>query len=317
MSLVTYDLMGNKRDKVQLAIDRFRAFEPPDGYYLAFSGGKDSQCIYHLAEMAGVKFDAHYRVTSVDPPELIRFIKKQYPDVSIDIPHDKYGKPVNMWNLIPRKLMPPTRMSRYCCSELKESGGMGRLTVTGVRASESVNRAKQSGIVKMLAPKKTDLDAAKQNGAKFSMLRGGGIVLNYDDAATRRTVEQCFRTRKTLLNPIIDWTEEDVWEFLNGIAQVPHCELYDQGWKRLGCIGCPLSCNREAELERYPQYKAAYMRAFGRMIEARKTKGKRTNFANAQAVMDWYLEKKTQTTLDGQIGFEEFMDNSEIQEREE
>ena len=60
MALVTYDLMGNKRDKVQEAINRFKAFVPEDGYYLAFSGGKDSQCIYHLAKMAGVKFDAHY-----------------------------------------------------------------------------------------------------------------------------------------------------------------------------------------------------------------------------------------------------------------
>lgn len=107
MSLITYDLMGKKHDKVQTAIDRLRAFEPEDGYYLAFSGGKDSQCIYHLAEMAGVKFDAHYRITSVDPPELVRFIKTQYPDVHMDYPRDKDGKVITMWNLIPRKLTPP------------------------------------------------------------------------------------------------------------------------------------------------------------------------------------------------------------------
>lgn len=100
MSLIEYDLFGQKRDKVQTAIDRLRAFEPKDGYFLAFSGGKDSQCIYHLAKMAGVKFDAHYHVTSVDPPELVQFIKAQYPDVHRDIPHDKDGKPVTMWSLI-------------------------------------------------------------------------------------------------------------------------------------------------------------------------------------------------------------------------
>lgn len=85
MSLIEYDLFGQKRDKVQTAIDRLRAFEPKDGYFLAFSGGKDSQCIYHLAKMAGVKFDAHYHVTSVDPPELVQFIKAQYPDVHRDM----------------------------------------------------------------------------------------------------------------------------------------------------------------------------------------------------------------------------------------
>lgn len=54
--------------KIETSIKRLRSFEPPEGYFLAFSGGKDSQCIYHLAKMAGVKFDAHYNVTSVDPP---------------------------------------------------------------------------------------------------------------------------------------------------------------------------------------------------------------------------------------------------------
>ena len=62
-------------DKVEKAIQRLRVFEPPEGYHVAFSGGKDSQCIYHLCQAAGVKFDAHYSVTSVDPPELIRFIR--------------------------------------------------------------------------------------------------------------------------------------------------------------------------------------------------------------------------------------------------
>lgn len=66
--LKSYDLNGNLIDKVQIAINRLKNFEPPDGYFVAFSGGKDSQCIYHLCEMAGVKFDAHYSVTSVDPP---------------------------------------------------------------------------------------------------------------------------------------------------------------------------------------------------------------------------------------------------------
>ena len=173
MSLVSYDLMGNKRDKVQIAIDRFKAFEPPDGYYLAFSGGKDSQCIYHLAHMAGVKFDAHYRVTSVDPPELVRFIKREYPDVSFDIPHDKDGKPISMWNLIPKKLMPPTRLVRYCCVVLKETGGTGRIVVTGVRHAESPRRKEMHGVVTM--PNGRVAKLAAENKANFvETVRGGG-----------------------------------------------------------------------------------------------------------------------------------------------
>ena len=42
------------------------------GYWLAFSGGKDSIVLHRLAEMAGVKFDAHYGLTTIDPPELVQ-----------------------------------------------------------------------------------------------------------------------------------------------------------------------------------------------------------------------------------------------------
>ena len=69
------------KTKLEVAIQRLKTFEPSEGYYLAFSGGKDSVVIKALADMAGVKYDAHYNVTSVDPPELVRFIKEKYPDV--------------------------------------------------------------------------------------------------------------------------------------------------------------------------------------------------------------------------------------------
>ena len=140
------DIYG--KDKVETAIETMRFFEPKDGsgYYLAFSGGKDSVVLKALADMAGVKYDAHYRVTSVDPPELVRFVKT-FPDVSFDHPLDKNGKPITMWNLIPKRGMPPTRMARYCCEALKETGGGGRMTLTGVRWAESRNRKENQGRV--------------------------------------------------------------------------------------------------------------------------------------------------------------------------
>ena len=103
--------MGDLDNKVKKSIERLKAFEPPEGYYLAFSGGKDSVVCKALLEMAGCKNDATYRVTSVDPPELVRFIKEQHPDVKREVPRysDKCrneklcGKPINMWNLISEK----------------------------------------------------------------------------------------------------------------------------------------------------------------------------------------------------------------------
>lgn len=94
-------------------------------------------------------------------------------------------------------------------------------------------------------------------------------MLNLDNDETRRAVEICYRTRKTLVNPIIDWEEDEVWEFLNEVAKVPHCKLYDEGFKRLGCIGCPLSGAKtmNRDFERWPTYKRAYIRAMEKMIE--------------------------------------------------
>lgn len=144
--------------KVKAALQRLQDFQKDDGYYLAFSGGKDSVVCKALLDMANVKYDAHYRVTSVDPPELVRFIRDEHPDVSRDIPRYETrqgweGRPVTMWNLIPWKLMPPTRLVRYCCQFLKEDGGDGRMTVTGVRWAESRNRKENQGLVTIMGRK--------------------------------------------------------------------------------------------------------------------------------------------------------------------
>lgn len=128
------------KTKVETAIERIKTFEPPEGYFLAFSGGKDSVVIKALADMAGVKYDAHYHITSVDPPELVRFVKT-FDDVSMDRTHYKDGTPITMWNLIPKKKMPPTRIARYCCQYLKETSGEGRFVITGVRKAESSRRS--------------------------------------------------------------------------------------------------------------------------------------------------------------------------------
>lgn len=137
--LIEHTLFGVV-DKVQLAIELLREHEPPEGYYLCFSGGKDSVVIYELAKRAGVKFDAHHNVTTVEPPQLMRFIRDNYPDVIKESPR------YTMAQLIVKYGMPPTRRYRYCCQELKERGGKGRVKITGIRSEESPRRAKRPQI---------------------------------------------------------------------------------------------------------------------------------------------------------------------------
>ena len=256
------------QNKVDTAIKRLQAFVPQEGYFVAFSGGKDSVVVKHLCNLAGVKYDAHYSVTSVDPPELVRYIKEEHPDVSFDIPHDKNGKPITMWSLIAAHTIPPTRTVRYCCAELKECNGEGRVTVTGVRWAESARRKAQHGVVDFKNKPVGTRKMADKLGANYETNKSGGIIMNDDNDENRRLVEQCYRTRKTLVNPIVDWTDDDVWDFIHEY-HLPYCKLYDEGFKRLGCIGCPLSGKKNMikDFERWPKYKELYIKAFQRMID--------------------------------------------------
>jgi phosphoadenosine phosphosulfate reductase len=245
MALREQTVLGD-RDKVQIAIDRIKAFEPPEGYFLAFSGGKDSAAIYELAVMSGVKFDAHYHVTTVDPPELVRHIRKNYPTVIFGYPKE------SMWQLIVKKGMPPTRIARYCCQILKEQGGNGRFVITGVRWAESVARSK------------------------------------------RRMMERCEKGKgRSLLHPILDWSEAEVYEFLKERG-VELCSLYSDGLKRLGCIGCPMATTEQRlwQFSRWPKYREAYMRAFDRMIKRNKEIGRKCSWDTAEQVMDWWLDNR-------------------------
>lgn len=274
MALIEETLFGT-RNKVEIAIKRLQSFAPKDGtpMHCAFSGGKDSQCIYHLLEMSGVPFEAHYSVTSVDPPELCRFIKKNYPDVIWDYHYWPDGRKKTMWNVIAAHTIPPTRQARYCCQELKESGGKGRVVVTGVRWAESVRRKENHGIAEIRTTSKKLHTQAKGGDSvlKENKKKNDSIIFLDDNGTARQMVEQCYAKNKTTVNPIVDWTDEDVWEFLNDVAKVPHCELYDPPYNftRLGCVGCPLQ-GREGMLkdfEVWPRYKQKYIKAFEKMIE--------------------------------------------------
>lgn len=282
---------GVYRTMLEDAIACLQTFEPKEGYYVAFSGGKDSQCVYHLCKMAGVKFDAHFTLTSVDPPEVVQFIKRYYPDVQFEIPRDSDGKRITMWNLIPKKKMPPTRIVRYCCQELKEVQGKGRRVITGVRKAESVNRKKNQGNISFYTPGKKAIKQLDEIGAEYKLNQMGGVLMNYDNADTKQIIETCLLKHRMTINPIIDWEDEDVWEFLNS-NNIPHCCLYDEGQERIGCIGCPMGRSKgmQEDFKRWPAYRKLYERAFEKMIKERAGNG-REEWQTAEDVLNWWLQE--------------------------
>lgn len=261
----------NGVNKIDIAIKRLQTFEPEEGYFLAFSGGKDSVVVKALADMAGVKYDAHYAITSVDPPELVQFVKT-FDDVIMERQYWEDGTPKTMWNLIPRKSLPPTRIARYCCTHLKEAQGKKRFVITGVRWEESPARKKRGGL---------ELSNNKSYRMENNDPDNPDITMMYN----------CRTYLRRVLNPIIDWTTEDVWQFIKEY-NVPYCELYDKGYTRLGCIGCPMAGKRRIEeFEKYPKFKQAYIRAFQKMIDNNNAAGKEQEWTTGEEVMEWWLSQ--------------------------
>ncbi len=66
-----------------------------------------------------------------------------------------------------------------------------------------------------------------------------------------------------ILAPIAYWTDMDIWTFINEF-KIPYSSLYDEGFSRLGCIGCPLAGPRgqERAFARWPSYKDLWYKGF-------------------------------------------------------
>ena len=141
MSLLDYIEHGSET-LVGTLIRRIREFAPKDKpYWGAFGGGKDSVLLKWLASQASVDVKWVYNVTTLDPPELIKFIKREHPDV-------EFWKPrVSLKELFLEKKFPPTRFKkmggRWCCEELKERTPDGWTILTGIRWAESGRRSQR------------------------------------------------------------------------------------------------------------------------------------------------------------------------------
>lgn len=285
-------------DLEKRALDILQAFQGDEPYQLSYSGGKDSDVILFLAQKSGVTYEAVHNLTTVDAPETVRYIKAKK-GIRISYPA------MSMWQLIVRHKTPPTRLMRYCCEELKENSGKGKKVITGVRKAESRSRRENHGIVTFTKPNRT-VRGLVDDERFYATSKGGVVVLNYDNTETHRMVESCYRTSKTLINPILDWDDEYLWWYIrrNCIEINP---LYGEGFGRIGCIGCPMAGkSRWREFARYPKYKEAYLRAFEKMLEYRKACGNKdvVGWKTAQGVFDWWMEDEN---IRGQMGmvFEE------------
>ena len=292
-------------DLEQIAIIRLQeAARMSERYYglplvVTTSGGKDSSVCVELARRAGINFEIMHNHTTADAPETVRFLRSEFKRLEADgrkiiINYPEYkGKRTSLWELIPQKLMPPTRLSRYCCAILKERGGAGRYITTGVRWAES-NARRKRGIYETI----------HANPSKK-------IVLNNDNDDRRRLFERCELRHKAVCNPIIDWTDHDVWDFLTS-ENIPVNPVYDYGFTRCGCVGCP-SANkiRYKEFARWPKFQNMWIMAFDNMLKVRQSKGLPTSWNNKEDDFHWWMEDGA---LPGQIEFDDLDDMEDYED---
>ena len=239
-----------------------KMYDNDDGFFLAFSGGKDSQALYHVTKMAGVLFKGHFSPTSVDPPDLIRFIKNEYPTVEWGhLDFSIYQRAVE------RRILPTMRV-RWCCADFKETAGAGKVTLIGIRKEESARRAKRHEVEvsnKKFSGSLDEFEDWSKAEIERKTKRKTKRKINEDEFSVKSDSEvHCINGKDSILiSPIFDWTEKDIWYFLNDIIKAPHCKLYDEGYTRIGCILCPMSSqkSKQRDIERFPHVKRNWIKA--------------------------------------------------------
>lgn len=244
------------------------------GFNVAFSGGKDSQVIVKLAELAGVKHRVVHNFTTMDAPANIRFIRENYPQCVIRKPKESF------WQLCRRHKMLPTMMVRFCCSELKEKSDPNSVTITGVRRSESYRRSDRQEITLLTRRRHPDFVAGSWE----------------EFESYQESVVTCLMgLDKLVVNPILNWSDGDVWEFIDSY-KIPHNPLYKLE-SRVGCLFCPLKQTKLIHQDKllYPKHYQAFLHLIADLKELRKARNEKDvwQLLSPEEIFDWWASKES------------------------
>lgn len=244
------------------------ALNPDEGYFVGFSGGKDSQVLLDLVKRAGVKFKAVYSVTTIDPPENVYFIREHYPEVQFQFPKKNFFKQVETKGL-------PTIFHRFCCSTLKEGIGAGYMVLTGVRREESLKRSQYQEF---------EIRSRRKEHADRGRNRSLDEVIQNE--------HQCIKGKdKIMYYVLLDWTEKDVWQYIAD-NHLPVNPCYQNGG-RVGCMFCPFASREQHEFyeRKYPKFKENIIKSM-EIYLSHRTEPDKAGFQTAEDYYSWWASKK-------------------------
>ena len=289
---------------------------------ITYSGGKDSDVMLQLARecMNPDDFEVVNSHTTVDAPQTVYHIREVFKELNqAGIKTTIHNLPTKdqtqktMWDLCLKHGMVPTRKIRFCCKELKEASTPNRIAATGVRSSESNGR---KGRDAFSTQGKTKADAHH-----FSLEHVREVFAEaVEDAREQKIpletkspwdctfIRNAKENKNEIVNPIYEWSNSDVWEYIRDRG-IKYCELYDMGYSRVGCIGCPLggSKSMEKEFADFPKYKTMYLNLMKKIIEKHKEAGDPLrNFDTPEEFMDWWINGANRQ-IKGQMSIEDWM----------
>jgi len=194
---------------------------------VCYSGGKDSDVILRLTQLANVPYKVTHNLTTLDSPETIKHIMKVKKQCEQDLMciYFKIIRPKKTFSeLILEKRLPPLRTTRYCCQYLKENnnGDYGDILIFGVRSEESV----------------------KRKDRKLWLMQKGHRNLNSCEFEMLYTEQFYNKNQKIAQNSIVNWTLEDVRQFVKE-QNIELNPTYDKGLeRRVGCLFCTMATQR-------------------------------------------------------------------------
>lgn len=319
-------------NKVQTAIERLKlASQMSETFYhkpllITYSGGKDSDTVLNLAIESGTDFEVMMSITTVEAPDTMRHahetarrVREMGKTFTFHFARDKDGKPLNMHDVAIHKKMLPTRIMRYCCQIFKEVSTPDRLVALGVRAAESTSRANTYDIFSNWS--QTDSDGRKltytyehSKGVFEDALKVSeelGEEPDKENAYDCKLISSAKQCGKITVQPILDWSSTEVWEYIRGRG-IPYNPIYDMGYHRVGCVGCPIASlkMRKKEFHDFPGLEKYWRKIANDLIAVHGSyNSKKIGVVDTgDKFFDWWMEKYKEETY-GQATIFDFMEN--------